>query len=144
MDPSIGSNLSTIVSDLLCGSTSRLADKMSSSPNLRRFCLSDPAESVSIVPKDSFVCLITQGHGTDLPILKELLTTISILHWNDRFRYEGIEGAKGLGKRWLYRDTDCGTSVTHWIGDSTNHQTEIAISIIAEMLQVRDQTSIQR
>ena len=75
------------VSDLRVDPRQDWLDKMPSSPNLRRFCLSDPAESVSVVPKDSFVCLITQGHGTDLPILKELLNQ------SHRYPYIGMIGS---------------------------------------------------
>ena len=53
-------------------------DKLPASPNLRRFCIADPAESVSVVPYDSFVCLITQGHGTDLPIFERIAKSSSI------------------------------------------------------------------
>ena len=117
-------------------------DKMPSYPNLKRFCLSDPAESVSVVPEDSFVCLITQGHGTDLPILKELLKQ------SHRYPYIGMIGSdtkalrvrKALEKDGYTKDQIAELRSPIGLPIGTNHQTEIAISIIAEMLQVRDQT----
>ena len=102
-------------------------------PNLRRFCITDPAESVSVVPCDSFVCLITQGHGTDLPILKELLRQ------EHRYPYIGMIGSdtKALKVRKALRVdgfTEEQIAELHspiGLSIGTNHQTEIAISIIA-------------
>ena len=115
---------------------------MPSYPNLKRFCLSDPAESVSVVPEDSFVCLITQGFRTDLPILKELLKQ------SHRYPYIGMIGSdtkalrvrKALEKDGYTKGQIAELRSPIGLSIGTNHQTEIAISIIAEMLQVRDQT----
>ena len=116
-------------------------DKLPESSNLRRFCITDPAESVSVVPQDSFVCLITQGHGTDLPILKQLLRQ------EHQYPYIGMIGSDTKAfkvRRALKADgfTDEQIAELHspiGLSIGTNHQTEIAISIIAELLQIRDQ-----
>lgn len=116
-------------------------DKLPESPNLRRLCLSDPAESVAVVPKNSFVCLITQGHGTDLPILKELLKQ------SHTYPYIGMIGSdtkalrvrKALEQDGFTEEQIAELRSPIGLSIGTNHQTEIAISIIAELLQIRDQ-----
>lgn len=116
-------------------------NKLPDSPNLRRFCIADPTESVAVVPKDSFVCLITQGHGTDLPILKVLLRQ------EHPYPYIGMIGSDTKAfkvRKALKVDGFTAEKIAELrspIGLSigTNHQTEIAISIIAELLQVRDE-----
>ena len=118
-------------------------DKLPESPNLRRVCISDPAESVAVVPQNSFVCLITQGHGTDLPILKELLRQ------DHRYPYVGMIGSdtkafkvrKALKVDGFTEDKIAELRSPIGLSIGTNHQTEIAVSIIAELLQVRDEVS---
>lgn len=116
-------------------------NKLPESPNLRRFCIADPVESVAVVPKDSFVCLITQGHGTDLPILKVLLRQ------EHRYPYIGMIGSdtkafkvrKALENDGFTEEQIAELHSPIGLSIGTNHPTEIAISIIAELLQVRDQ-----
>ena len=115
-------------------------NKLPNSPNLHTFCIADPKESISVVPTDSFICLITQGHGTDLPILIELLRQ------HNTYPYIGMIGSdtKALRVRKALKENgfspekiaELRSPIGLPIG--TNHQTEIAVSIIAEMLQVRD------
>jgi xanthine dehydrogenase accessory factor len=115
-------------------------DKLPKSTNLQTFAMSDPTESVALVPKDSFVCLITQGHSTDVPILIELFRQ------PHRYPYIGMIGSNTKAVRVRKALEQEGFS-TEQIAElhspiglpiGSNHPTEIAISILAELLQVRD------
>lgn len=86
------------------------------------------------MPKDSFVCLITQSHGTDLPRLKVLLRQ------EHQYPYIGMIGSdtKAVKVRKILRNdgfTDDQIAELHspiGLSIGTNYHTEIAIAIIAE------------
>ena len=89
---------------------------------------------------DTFVLLMTMGHSTDLPILLEILRT-------RQFPYLGVIGSKAKAVR-LKRDIEeanlpssCKDAFYCPIGldIGNNHPQEIAISVAAQLIQVRDQ-----
>lgn len=97
------------------------------------------AEAVGDLPEEAFVALMTQGHRTDKPILEEILKTRT-------FPYLGVIGSasKAAVLRRELREAgltgDLKTAFRCPIGLPIGNDTpeEIAISIAAEMLQVRD------
>ncbi|OUR96267.1 hypothetical protein A9Q84_07875 [Halobacteriovorax marinus] len=91
------------------------------------------------IPKESFVIIMTMGHGADLPILNEILAK------NIRFPYLGVIGSKSKrnsiekGLRELgVTNFDFLCPIGLNIGD--NSPEEISISIMAQLLEVRDQS----
>ncbi|RYG66434.1 xanthine dehydrogenase accessory protein XdhC [bacterium] len=113
-------------------------DRLPKAPQLRAELSTDLAAEVANLAPNSFVLLMTMGHATDLPVLRELLER--------PFPYVGVIGSKskaGALRNTLNREgfsaEDCGRffcPVGLPIG--SNHTHEIAISIAAQLLQVRD------
>jgi len=101
------------------------------------------AEAVRDIPQGAFVALMTQGHRTDKPVLEEILKTRS-------FPYLGVIGSasKAAVLRRELREAglsgDLKTAFRCPIGLPLGNDTpeEIAISIAAEMLQVRDEIKL--
>ena len=115
------------------------------SPKLTPVIAEDMPSMVAGLPADAFVLLMTMGHTSDKPILLEILRTRS-------FPYLGVIGSHSKAVI-LRRDvTEAGlpdelqSSFFCPVGLElgTNHPYEIAVSIVAQMLQVRDALSGQR
>jgi xanthine dehydrogenase accessory factor len=97
---------------------------------------------VSQLPAKSFVLLMTMGHTTDKPILLEILK-----NWEQKpFPYLGVIGSKAKAVR-LYQDiAEAGLPSEYknlfycpmGLSVGNNHPQEIAISIVSQLLQVRD------
>jgi xanthine dehydrogenase accessory factor len=114
--------------------------KLPAAMSLEKVCLADMASHVATLPDDSFVLCLTMGHRTDRPILEQILRT------GRRFPYLGVIGSKS--KRAVLRrelleagisedrveDFRCPIGLR--IGG--NHPAEIALSVVAELLEVRD------
>lgn len=118
-------------------------DKLPDAPALRRVAADDMPGCVARLPCDSYVVLITMGHGTDKPILLEILK-----NWQARsFPYVGVIGSKAKAARLRADIKEAGLPqeaaslyycpVGLPIGG--NHPQEIAISIAAQLLKVRDE-----
>lgn len=99
----------------------------------------DMASEVRHLDPDTFVLLMTMGHGTDLPILLEILRT-------KQFPYLGVIGSKAKAAR-IKRDIEeaklppaCKDAFYCPIGldIGNNHPHEIAISVAAQLIQERD------
>jgi xanthine dehydrogenase accessory factor len=101
--------------------------------------LDSPDQFVESIPQHAYVLCMTQGHHSDLPVLKRLLALES------RFPYLGVIGSKakaavlkreliGMGVDPMKVNFHCPVGLP--IG--TNHPGEIAVSIAAQLLQVRD------
>lgn len=115
-------------------------DKLPKSAKLKRVSSPDMPAMVDSLDDESFVLCITMGHTTDKPILLE------ILKQNRKFPYLGVIGSKAKAER-LKKDiveaklpTELQNSFRCPIGIDigTNHPQEIAVSIVAQLLQVRD------
>ncbi len=113
-------------------------DKLPDAPNLTRVQSDDLPTQVAGLSDATFVVLMTMGHSTDLPILRELLER--------PFPFIGVIGSKTKGaamRRTLsqegYAPEDCARfccPIGLALGE--NHPQEIAISVAAQLLQRRD------
>jgi xanthine dehydrogenase accessory factor len=115
-------------------------DKLSKSPKLSLKHTQDMVYEVKHLDPGTFVLLMTMGHSTDLPILLEILRT-------KQFPYLGVIGSKAKAAR-IKKDIDeagfspsCKDAFYCPIGldIGNNHPQEIAISVAAQLIQVRDQ-----
>jgi len=114
-------------------------ERLPRSPKLTPIQSSDMPSMVSTIPDDAFVVLMTMGHTTDKPILLEILRT-------RKFPYLGVIGSHSKAVI-LRRDVEeaglpeeaqqafyCPIGLE--IGSSNPY--EIAVSVIAQMIQTRD------
>lgn len=114
-------------------------DKLPESPKLTIIRSDDMASEVQNIRENSFVVIMTMGHITDIPILLEILKT-------RKFPYIGVIGSKAKAKTFYkeIEDTglpdECKESFFCPIGLNlgTNNVGEIAISIVAQLIQERD------
>jgi xanthine dehydrogenase accessory factor len=112
-------------------------DQLPDDPKLRRVLSDDLAAEVATLPDDSFVLLMTMGHATDLPVLRELLAR--------PFPFIGVIGSKakaGALRRTLLKEGFSPEQCERFfcplgLSIGTNHTHEIAISITAQLLQQR-------
>lgn len=116
---------------------SRLPD----SKKLLRVHTSDMAGEVRTLPDQSFVVLMSMGHTTDKPVLLEILR-------NRCFPYVGVIGSKAKAVR-LRKDVaesglpdEMQQAFVCPIGlpIGTNDPHEIAVSVTAQLLEVRDRS----
>ena len=115
---------------------SRLPD----SPQLSTICDPEPAQRVPDVPDRASLVIMTMGHRTDRPILRELLQS------GREFSFLGVIGS--LAKRNVLEreliadgiDPDLARQFTCPVGLDlgTNQPGEIAVSIAAQLIQQRD------
>ena len=110
------------------------------SPKLEKRQCATPAMEIHSLPDSAFVLLMTQGHATDFPVLLECLKR------DKPFPYVGVIGSKNkravLMKDLIAAGVDptqaeqffCPVGLP--IGKS--EPAEIAMSIVAQLLQVRD------
>ena len=112
--------------------------RLPSSPKVTKVLAPDMPSQVASIPEGSFVLLMTMGHTTDKPILIEILRTRT-------FPYLGVIGSNAKAKRLRQDVLDAGLPpestkaffcpVGLEIGSSHPH--EIAVSVAAQMLQIR-------
>ena len=112
--------------------------RLPASPKLTKVLSTDMPSEVAKVQEGAFVVLMTMGHTTDKPILIEILRT-------RQFPYLGVIGSNAKAKRLRQDVRDAGLAeemtkaffcpVGLEIG--SNHPQEIAISVAAQMLQIR-------
>jgi xanthine dehydrogenase accessory factor len=113
-------------------------ERIPENPKLRKVLSADMPSEVAKIAEGSFVVLMTMGHTTDKPILLEILRTRT-------FPYLGVIGSNAKAKRLrqdivaaglpdeMQRAFFCPVGLE--IG--SNHPQEIAVSIAAQMLQIR-------
>ncbi len=116
-------------------------DKMPESERLKKCCTDDLVSKVADVADDSFVLLMTMGHRTDRPVLEALLKS------QIEYPYLGVIGSRG--KRGALRKELIANGVSADRADAfrcpiglplgSNEPGEIAISVAAELIQVRDE-----
>jgi xanthine dehydrogenase accessory factor len=107
--------------------------------NLHAECTADLAAVVDRLPADAFVLCMTQGHQTDRPILQRALTTRN-------FPYLGCIGSDAKAavlRRELVADGLAPDRAAQFhcpvgLDFGTNHPHEIALSIAAQLLSLRD------
>lgn len=109
--------------------------------NITPHCVQDYTEGLELVTEACFVLSLTQGHSTDRPVLREILRRFP------RVSFLGVIGSAakravllrelgedGVGRELLERLT-CPVGLP--IG--SNEPAEIAVSIVAQLLERRDQ-----
>jgi len=97
----------------------------------------DPAAEVEALPANAFVLCITQGHPSDLPVLQK------IFQLDREFPYLGVIGSKAKAAvlRKELAEAGIDDAVFHCpvgLPFGSNHPAEIAVSIAAQLLKVRD------
>lgn len=99
----------------------------------------EPATQVEAIPAEAFVLCMTQGHRSDLPVLQR------IFQLDHAFPYVGVIGSKAKAKVLRKELIESGISADRVVFHcpvglpfGTNHPSEIAISIAAQLLEVRD------
>lgn len=114
-------------------------NKLPQSPKLTIIHSIDMPSEVKNIRENNFVVLMTMGHTTDKPILLEILKTRV-------FPYIGVIGSKAKANI-LYKDVEeaglPGECKKHFycpigLDIGSNHVSEIAISIAAQLIQQRD------
>jgi xanthine dehydrogenase accessory factor len=113
--------------------------RLPATPKLTKVLTADMPAEVAKIRDGSFVLLMTMGHTTDRPILVEILRA-------RKFPYVGVIGSNAKAKRLRKDVLDAGLPeeaqraffcpVGLELG--SNHPQEIAISVAAQMLQLRD------
>jgi xanthine dehydrogenase accessory factor len=111
---------------------------------LKKICAAEPRELVSDQPDNAYFVLMSKGHATDLPVLREILSTRTP-------PYVGVIGSQQKASV-LRRDLKEQGIAPEKIGSflcpmglaiGNNTPAEIAISIAAQLLQVRDASQVR-
>jgi len=116
--------------------------KLPTSPQLISQCEGDMPRFAADLPALSYCVVVTKGHDTDLPILRHLLPRKDL-------SYIGVIGSKvkarilraDLLREGFSKDVLQAMHCPIGLPIGSNHPGEIAISIIAELLGVRDEKS---
>lgn len=114
-------------------------DKLPISPKLNKRCTPEPYLTVADQPENAFFVLMSRGHATDLPVLAEILRTRTPA-------YLGVIGSRqkaSVLRRDLKSQGFNEAAIASFrcpmgmpIGNNTPE--EIAVSIAAQLLEVRD------
>ena len=96
---------------------------------------------VKTLPDDAYVILMSMGHTTDKPVLIEILRT-------RRFPYLGVIGSEAkanilrrdIAEAGLPAEAQREFHCPIGIDIGTNHPYEIALSVIAQLIQTRDRS----
>jgi xanthine dehydrogenase accessory factor len=109
-------------------------------PRLRKVQAENPSQHVTELPSDAFVVCMTRGHATDRPILEE------IFRQGRTFPFLGVIGSKA--KRAVLVKELTATGIAPELAErfhcpiglelGTNQPGEIAISVVAQLIQERD------
>jgi xanthine dehydrogenase accessory factor len=107
--------------------------------SVHKIIAADPADHVASLPSDAFVLCMTRGHASDLPVLRRIYQS------GRRFPYVGVIGSRAKAavlRKELVQAAIDPTALTFrcpvGLPIGGNFPAEIAISIAAELLQVRD------
>jgi xanthine dehydrogenase accessory factor len=115
-------------------------DRIPNRPRLRKLHSAEPRTSVTEISGDSFVICMTMGHATDRPILEE------IFRQNRKFPFLGVIGSKAKRAVLVKELTAVGVAKSDCeafhcpigLDLGTNQPGEIAISVVAQLIQERD------
>jgi xanthine dehydrogenase accessory factor len=119
-------------------------DRLPRSPKLKALQANDPVAEIAALDRDSYFVIMTQGHATDLPILTEILRA------RPNAKYVGAIGSnvKAIKIRSELKSLGISPEVIErlhcpiGVPFGTNHPAEIALSVAAQLLQVRDRLAI--
>lgn len=113
--------------------------KLPTAPNVETITTDDPPVQVASLPDDAFVISMTRGHTADVPVL------IEIFKQKRTFPYLGVIGSKSKAAIMRRELTEAGIPESQQVFHcplglpiGTNHPGEIAVSIAAQLLEVRD------
>lgn len=103
----------------------------------------DPREEVDTLDDDDFIICMTMGHRTDRPILERIFQN------NRQFQFLGVIGSRSKRKVLVRELIDAGIDAARaeafecpiGLPIGNNQPAEIAISIVAQLLQARDATT---
>ena len=117
--------------------------KIADHPKLTKRCVVEPKELVAGQNANTFFVLISKGHATDLPVLAEILST-------RQAPYVGVIGSAqkaSVLRRELKQRNFAPQKVESFICPigiplGNNTPAEIAISVIAQLIQKRDDLGI--
>jgi xanthine dehydrogenase accessory factor len=115
-------------------------DRIPSRNRLRKVQCAEPRTLVAELPGDAFVICMTMGHATDRPILEE------IFRQKRQFPFLGVIGSKAKRAVLVKELTASGISPSDaevfrcpiGLDIGTNQPGEIAISVVAQLIQERD------
>jgi xanthine dehydrogenase accessory factor len=115
-------------------------DRITAGCRLRKICCAEPREVVAQLPGDAFVVCMTMGHATDRPILEE------IFRQGRKFPFLGVIGSKTKRAVLVKELTAAGIPTNQaeafncpiGLELGTNQPGEIAISVVAQLIQERD------
>jgi xanthine dehydrogenase accessory factor len=115
-------------------------ERIAPSERLRKICSSEPRQLVKELPSDAFVICMTMGHATDRPILEE------IFRQNREFPFLGVIGSKAKRAVLLKELAAAGIPADKagtfhcpiGLPLGTNQPGEIAISVVAQLIEKRD------
>lgn len=118
-------------------------EKLPGSSKLERIQCEQPAREVAGLSRNTFVLLMTQGHTTDVPVLAEALRA------DPPFPYVGVIGSKSkravmereLLEAGVPEDKLPAFYCPIGLPVGGNRPEEIAVSIAAQLLEVRDRTA---
>jgi xanthine dehydrogenase accessory factor len=113
--------------------------KLPDSPKLTKVHSAHLPDEVAKIPEGSYVVLMSQGHTTDKPVLIEILRTRT-------FPYLGVIGSNSKAKRLRQDIREAGLPAEAekaffcpvGLPFGSDAPAEIAFSVIAQLLQVRD------
>jgi xanthine dehydrogenase accessory factor len=113
--------------------------KIASQPNMCKVLVAEPAEFVSKLPAGTFYLCMSQGHATDLPIVREILRRgdaafIGVIGSEPKSRTLRSTLIKEGFDELMVERIHCPIGLP--IG--SNSPPEIAVSIAAQLLQERD------
>lgn len=121
-------------------------DRLPKSPRLARVLNDDPPAEVAALPAEAFVLCMTMGHRTDRPILE------AIFRQGREFPYLGVIGSaakravlvKELRAAGIAADRAEAFHCPIGLDLGSNLPGEIAVSVVAQLIQVRDAWRQQR
>lgn len=117
--------------------------KLDCHPKLKKVTVENPEKLVKDLPANTFFVLMSKGHATDVPVLKEILQKRNV-------NYVGVVGSAQKATALKKDLKDAG-----WSGEKmdsffcpiglpigNNTPAEIAISIAAQLIKVRDELKL--
>jgi xanthine dehydrogenase accessory factor len=115
-------------------------DRIPPSGRLRKLRCDEPRTIVAELPSDAFIICMTMGHATDRPILEE------IFRQGRSFPFLGVIGSKAkravllkeLASAGIPADTAAAFHCPIGLDIGTNQSGEIAVSVVAQLIQERD------
>jgi xanthine dehydrogenase accessory factor len=115
-------------------------DRIPDGSRLRKVQADDPRSLVSGLPRDAFVICMTMGHATDRPILEE------IFRQGHTFPFLGVIGSRAKRAVLVKELTAAGIEADAaerfycpiGLDLGTNQPGEIAVSVVAQLIQERD------